>query len=155
TVPIVATRPAAGPTTVAPTTAPVSNGATTTVKGATPTTVKGATTTTVPKSASNGTCNDGASPPVTPDFPNKQVVLPDKDKTACYLLGPTILTGRNIGKADAIVGNNGQWQVDVTFKTNDFVSKVAQPNVGKQVAIVLDGVVQSAPKIEANITGKQ
>src|SRR5262249_40696132 len=112
TVPIVATRPAAGPTTVAPTTAPASKGATTTVKGATPTTVKGATTTTVPASSST-TCEDGKK--VTPDRPLQDVVLPDKDKTVCYLLGPTILTGRNIGKAEAIVGNNGAWQVDVTF----------------------------------------
>jgi preprotein translocase subunit SecD len=156
TVPIVATRPAAGPTTVAPTTAPASHGATTTVKGATTTTVKGATTTTVPSSASNGTCKDGASPPVTPDIPDKQVVLPDKDKTACYLLGPTILTGRNIGSATAVVNtSSGAWQVNVNFKNNDFVNKVAQPNVGKQVGIVLDGIVQSAPTIQSGITGKQ
>jgi preprotein translocase subunit SecD len=126
----------------------------TTVKGATPTTVKGATTTTVPSAASNGTCKDGASPPVTPDLPNQEVVLPDKDKTACYLLGPTIMTGRNIGAATAVVNSNGAWQVDVTFKNNDFVTKVATPNVGKQVAIVLDGIVQSAPTIQSGITGK-
>jgi preprotein translocase subunit SecD len=91
---------------------------------------------------------------VTPDRPLQEVILPDKDKTSCYLLGPTILTGRNIGSASAVVNSNGAWQVDVTFKNNDFVEKVATPNVGKQVAIVLDGIVQSAPKIDAGITGK-
>jgi preprotein translocase subunit SecD len=152
TVPIVATRPAAGPTTVAPTTAPAAKGVTTTVKGATTTTVKGATTTTVPANAQNSTCRDGAA--VTPDRPAQQVILPDKDKIYCYLLGPTILTGRNIGSATAIVNQQGQWQVDVHFKNNDFVNKVASPNVGKQVAIVLDGIVQSAPKINQGITGQ-
>jgi preprotein translocase subunit SecD len=145
TVPIVATRPAAGPTTVAPTTAPAAKG--------TPTTVKGATSTTVPANAQNSTCRDGAA--VTPDRPLQQVILPDKDKLYCYLLGPTILTGRGIGSATAIVNTTtGQWQVDVHFKNNDFVTKVASPNVNKQVAIVLDGIVQSAPKINSGITGQ-
>jgi preprotein translocase subunit SecD len=147
TVPIVATRPAAGPTTtVKPTTA-------TTVKGTTATTVKGATTTTVPANASNSTCRDGAA--VTPDRPLQQVVLPDKDKLYCYLLGPTILTGRNIGSATAVVNtSSGAWQVDVTFKNDDFVNKIAKQYVGKQIAIVLDGIVQSAPTINSGITGR-
>jgi preprotein translocase subunit SecD len=145
TVPIVATRPAVDPTTVAPTTP-------NTVKLTTPTTVVNVTTpTTAP--AGNTTCRDGAA--VTPDRPAQEVVLPDKDKLFCYLLGPTILTGRNIGSADAIVNTStGEWQVDVHFKNNDFVNKVAGPNVGKEVAIVLDGVVQSAPTINQGITGQ-
>jgi preprotein translocase subunit SecD len=158
TVPIAATRPAAAPTTVAPTTAPRAATATT-VKGATPTTVRGATTTTtttVPSKTAPTDCNNGTSPPVTPDLPNQNVILPDKDKTSCYLLGPTILTGRNIGKAEAIVNQtSAAWQVDVTFKNDDFVNKVAKPFVGKNVAIVLDGVVQSAPQIQPGITGRQ
>ena len=51
--------------------------------------------------------------------------------------------------------DSGQgWVVDVTFRGNDFVKDVAVPEVGKQVAIVLDGVVQSAPTIQPGITGK-
>jgi preprotein translocase subunit SecD len=103
--------------------------------------------------ASNATCRDGAA--VTPDRPAQPVILPDKDKQLCYLLGPTLLTGRNIGSAAAVVNtSSGQWQVDVHFKDNDFVSKVATPDVGKQVAIVLDGVVQSAPTIQEGISGQ-
>jgi preprotein translocase subunit SecD len=153
TVPIDAVRPAAAPTTVAPTTAARATTATT-AKGATPTTVKGTPTTTVPPNASNSTCRDGKA--VTPDIPTKQVILPDKDKTACYLLGPTIMTGRNVGKAQAIVNpSSAAWEVDVTFKNDDFVNKIAKPYVGKQVAIVLDGIVQSAPTIQSGITGRQ
>jgi preprotein translocase subunit SecD len=44
--------------------------------------------------------------------------------------------------------------VNVTFKGDDFATTVAAPNVNKQVAIVLDGVVQSAPVIRQGITGR-
>jgi hypothetical protein len=43
------------------------------------------------------TCRNGAA--VTPDRPAQQVIRPDLDKQVCFLLGPTILTGRNIGGA--------------------------------------------------------
>lgn len=152
-VPIAAVRPAADPTTVAPTTAPKATTPTTAAKPTTATTVKGAAPTTVATPPAD--CNNGSSPPVTKDLPNQNVVLPDKDKLYCYYMGPTILTGRNIGKADAVVNtSSGAWQVDVTFKNNDFVSKIAGPYVNKQIAIVLDGVVQSAPTINAGITGR-
>ena len=101
----------------------------------------------------NSTCRDGAA--VTPDGSAQQVIRPDKDKIFCYLLGPTVLTGRNIGSAAAVVdAATGQWQVDVHFADNDFVTKVARPDVGKQIAIVIDGVVQSAPTINQGITGQ-
>jgi preprotein translocase subunit SecD len=102
---------------------------------------------------SESTCRDGAA--VTPDLPQQQVILPDKDKVFCYLLGPTILTGRNIGSANAVVNSSsGTWQVDTTFDNDDFVNKVAKEYVGKQISIVLDGVVQSAPSINQGITGR-
>jgi preprotein translocase subunit SecD len=90
---------------------------------------------------------------------NPQVVLADKaDKHGkhqlCYVLGPTLLTGRNIGKAAKFLDPNNGWQVDVTFKNDDFVKKVAGPMVNKNVAIVLDGIVQSAPTINPGITGR-
>ncbi|MDQ1386055.1 MAG: preprotein translocase subunit SecD [Actinomycetota bacterium] len=149
TVPIAASRPEAVTTTT------VKGATTTTAKGATTTTVKGATTTTTkPAAAPNdGTCQNGKA--VTPDVADKQVVLPDAKKTACYLLGPTILTGRNVGTASATVNStSAAWEVNVHFKNDDFVKKVAQPYVGKQVAIELDGVVQSAPNINQGITGQ-
>jgi preprotein translocase subunit SecD len=153
TVPIAATRPEAEtPTTVSPTTKP---GATaTTVKGATPTTAKGATTpTTTPAAANDQSCQGGKV--ITPDVSDKQVILPDTKNTACYVLGPTILTGRNVGTASAVVNpTTAEWEVNVHFKNDDFVTKVATPYVGKQVAIELDGIVQSAPTINQGITGQ-
>jgi preprotein translocase subunit SecD len=152
TVPIVAARPdAVTPSTATPTT--VKGATPTTLKGATATTVKGASTTTTVPAPGSGTCQNGKL--VTPDVADKQVVLPDLNHTACYLLGPTILTGRGVGTASAIIDTTtAAWIVNVHFKNNDFVTKVAVPYVNKQVAIELDGVVQSAPTINQGITGK-
>ncbi|HEV7524683.1 MAG TPA: protein translocase subunit SecD [Acidimicrobiia bacterium] len=140
TVPIASVRPAAAVTT-------------TTAKAAPTTTVKGATTTTTTPPAGAGTCQDGKL--VTPDVATKQVILPDAKKATCFLLGPTIMTGRNVGTASALVNSTtAAWEVSVHFKNDDFVKLVATPYVGKQVAIELDGVVQSAPTINAGITGR-
>jgi len=157
TVPIAATRAQADATTTVPaaTATTVAGATTTTVKGATTTTVKGATTTTTkPAAAANdGTCQNGKA--VTPDVADKQVILPDLKNTACYLLGPTILTGRNVGTATAQVNSTtAEWEVNVHFKNNDFVDKIAKPFVNKSVAIELDGVVQSAPNINPGIVGQ-
>jgi len=144
TVPIVAARPEAVTSSTA---------TPTTVKGATPTTVKGATTTTTVPAPGSGTCQNGKL--VTPDVADKAVILPDLNHTACYALGPTILTGRGVGTASAIIDTTtAAWIVNVHFKNNDFVTKVAVPYVNKQVAIELDGVVQSAPTINQGITGQ-
>jgi preprotein translocase subunit SecD len=90
---------------------------------------------------------------------NPQVVLPDKaDKHGkhqlCYVLGPTLLTGKNIGSAKKFLDQTNGWQVNVGFKNDDFVKKIAGPYVNKNVAIVLDGIVQSAPNINPGITGR-
>jgi preprotein translocase subunit SecD len=90
---------------------------------------------------------------------NPQVVLPDKADEhgrhqLCYVLGPTLLTGRNIGKAAKTLNQQNGWEVDVTFANDDFVKKVAEPYVNENIAIVLDGTVQSAPTINPGITGR-
>jgi preprotein translocase subunit SecD len=83
------------------------------------------------------------------------VVLPDRRKTVCYLLGPTLLTGHNISAASAVVSTTtAAWEVTLHFANDDFVTKVATPEVNKQVAIVLAGVVESVPTINAGITGR-
>jgi len=85
---------------------------------------------------------------------NEPGAFRDSTKTTCDTLGPTILNGYGIVKAEAVADpQNGSWQVNVTFGNDDFLNKVAKPYVGKQVAIVLDGVVYSAPTINPGITG--
>jgi preprotein translocase subunit SecD len=82
------------------------------------------------------------------------VVLADRKKTTCYLLGPTLLTGHDIGSAVAVRDENaGGWVVNFHFNHDDFVHKVAGPYVGKQVAIIFLDVVESAPTINLGITG--
>ncbi len=149
TEPIVAVRHEAGPTTTA---------ATPTTVAAVPTTVKGTTPTTVPAAPANGcssgTCKDGKAATPPPGDPKKVVTLPDNVKQHCYVLGPTIMTGKGIGTAQAVVDSQtGGWQVDINFKNDDFLNLIAKPLVGQLVAIELDGIVESAPKIDSGITG--
>ena len=63
---------------------------------------------------------------------------------------------KSVGSASAQYDpHTSQWVVDVKFKNDDFVNKVAVPYVNKLVAIELDGVVQSAPEINPGITGQR
>ncbi|TMK89234.1 MAG: protein translocase subunit SecD [Actinobacteria bacterium] len=77
--------------------------------------------------------------------------MPDKNKQVRYALGPAQLTGRALASADATIDQTGQWKVDFTTtgKGSGEWDQVAQKNYQKQVAIDLDGVVQSAPQINA------
>ena len=116
------------------------------------------TTTTAPTTApaEATTTTTAAAPaadiPTTPrdqDLPEAQVVLEDKDGETRYLLGPCELTGKSIKSATAQFDTGG-WLVRFTL-TGDgspLFDEVAARNVGKQLAIVLDGVVQSAPTIQ-------
>jgi preprotein translocase subunit SecD len=66
-----------------------------------------------------------------------------------------VLTGKNVESASADIDpSTAAWIVRVTFKNDDFVKKVAQPYVGRQVAITLDQQVVSAPTINQGITGR-
>ncbi len=141
-------------------------GATTTTakagtNAATSTTAKGATTTTKPVATPTTTPGETTCQALIKSSPAdtdaaKSVVLPDRDRTSCYVLGPAIVTGKSVGSAAAAYNSTtSQWVTNVTFKNDDFVKKIAGPYVNKLVAIELDGVVQSAPNINPGITGRQ
>jgi preprotein translocase subunit SecD len=85
------------------------------------------------------------------DDPKAVVVLPDKDKKVRYQLGPAELTGKALSGASATVSQTGQWQVDFTLNGQGSTQfdQLAQRNFQKQVAIDLDGAIQSAPQINA------
>jgi preprotein translocase subunit SecD len=134
---------------------------TTTAKAATTTTAKGATTTTKPGTTTTTAKKVSCSTLATPKAKQKagaSVVLLDRDPAnGCYELGPTVLTGKRVKTAGASYGQDSSgsgWGVDVTFRGDDFVQKVATPYVNQRVAIELDGVVQSAPTINPGITGR-
>ena len=180
--PVLGTQPynTAAPTT----TTTVAGATTTTVAGATTTTVAGATTTapaptttapatttsaaagattTVPGSTTSTTAPSGCATPPGGDDPAKQVVIPAKDHTQCYVLGPTYtdssgqqLTGRALSGADAVIDpQTGQWQVSFTLNGagSKLFDEMAAANFQKAVAIDLDGEVESAPQINAQSFG--
>jgi hypothetical protein len=107
-------------------------------------------------SAPDETCQGGraitSSGPGTAD---DQAILPDTKNTICYILGPTLLSETDVDSADAMVDpTTAAWIVNVHFENDDFVTKVAAPEVNRQIAIVLGDVVQSAPFINPGISGR-
>ena len=89
------------------------------------------------------------------DRPQKDVILPLLGSPGVrYLLGPAQLTGQAIGKAFAQQDTLGAWVVNYTLtsKGSPQWDKVAQRNFHQELAIELDGVVQSAPLIQPTQT---
>ena len=94
------------------------------------------------------------------DLADATVTLPeleDGEIIARYVLGPAELTGEIVKTARAIPPQAAEgWTVTVDFtgKGADAFDEMASRYVGQQVAIVLDGVVRSAPVIrEARFGG--
>jgi len=48
-----------------------------------------------------------------------------------------------------------RWVVHAHFRDNQFLPKVARPRVEHEIAIDVDGVVQSAPLIKPGIVGNE
>ncbi len=120
--------------------------------GITPTTIPNPTTTTTP--AFPGCAALIKQSPADTDSA-QEVVLPDRLHQYCYVLGPALVTGKSISSADTEYDSTeSQWATEVHFKNNDFLTEIAGPYVNKEVAIELDGVVQSAPVINPGITGR-
>jgi preprotein translocase subunit SecD len=130
----------------------------------------GTPATTVPgaPSTTTTTANDGSSTPNTSradDTPEATVVLPEvttKNSTGVrYVLGPSYATGNVVKSATATPPQvAGNWTVDLTFTGNggsqflDASKKcVAKDSTcpNGALAIVLDGVVQSAPTIQPDL----
>jgi preprotein translocase subunit SecD len=134
------------------------------------TTAPGATTTTTAPPATDAeavaaiaSCNDAkvgalTTIPTTTRLNDKRdacVVLPDKPggKTAPrYYLGKAGLTGKAVSSAKATFQSGQGWTVtmDLTGSGSSKWDALAQQQFHKRVAIVLDGLVQSAPQIQPN-----
>ncbi|MGQ0825736.1 MAG: protein translocase subunit SecD [Actinomycetota bacterium] len=78
----------------------------------------------------------------------------DGSPDGCYLLGPALLTGREVKSATAEYDGVSSWIVNIEFRSDRFATEIAQPNVGATLAIELDGVIQSAATINPDITGR-
>ncbi|HEV7535801.1 MAG TPA: protein translocase subunit SecD [Acidimicrobiia bacterium] len=133
---------------------------------ATTTTAASATTATTAATATTATTAPATTPttapltagiiPTTPedqDLPDKEVVLPirkgsDNQGASRLALGPALMTGKDVKSASAQF--QSEWTVHLSFTGDGFstFNKIAAQYVGKQIAIVLDGVVQSYPVIK-------
>ncbi|HZR15323.1 MAG TPA: protein translocase subunit SecD [Acidimicrobiia bacterium] len=127
-----------------------------------------ATPTTTPSTAATTTTTapaQSALPPITPldqDKANATVVLPGRhikgQPDIIYELGPAALTGKGVSSAQASYQQGGDgWGVDVKLNSkgldafNGMAAKqYGQPAPTNQVAITLDGVVQSAPAFQTS-----
>ncbi len=137
----------------------------------TTTTAPGATTTTTAPQPSEAearkaiaSCDDATVSTLTSipttnrgaDVRDACVVLPDKPggKTSSrYYLGKTGLTGKgtvSTAKAEFVSGQGWTVKMDLTDSGSSKWDALAQQQFQKQVAIVLDGQVQSAPTIQPN-----
>ena len=155
---------------------PGDNAATTTTASTTTTAAPDASSTTAPPESTTTTAPGESTTTTAPlsltprdqDLPDQPVTLPEVDDGKVvrkYLLGPAELTGKVVRTARprAPQGFTGDWSVtaDFTSEGSKQFDEMAQRNFQKQVAIVLDGVVKSAPTINAQqfngtaeITGK-
>ncbi len=89
----------------------------------------------------------------------KQVVFLDQDGTTKYVLGPAEVTGDMIKSATAVYStgsgsNPPGWQIDFTTTSDGkkVFGDVTTRLKGKQLAIVVDNVVISAPTVQSPIT---
>src|SRR4051794_5469030 len=96
---------------------------------------------------------------VSTDLPQEWTVACDKEGATKYLLKPATVIGTDVSGASATIpqtqGGVGQWTVDVQFTGSGQAkfTRLTEVTTGKQVAIVLDGIVQSAPTINERISG--
>ncbi|MFC0533261.1 SecDF P1 head subdomain-containing protein [Phytohabitans kaempferiae] len=76
-----------------------------------------------------------------------------------YLLEVAQVDGADVGSAEAKLGPTGQWVVAMTFteagqqRWTELTRQVVAEGDNGQVAVVLDGVVISAPTVTAVVTG--
>jgi protein-export membrane protein SecD len=82
-------------------------------------------------------------------------LLIDSRTGAASLVGPVLLTGNRLARSSAGYDSNGRIIVSLSFKSEgaDIFEEVTRNNTGKQLAIVLDEEIKSAPFINVPITG--
>lgn len=69
-------------------------------------------------------------------------------------MGDVLLTGKELQKADVSFDNLGRPQIafELTTKGAKVFAKITRENIGKQLAITLDGEKQTAPTIQSEIS---
>jgi len=82
---------------------------------------------------------------------DKEIVIVDKDKKEKYRVGPTLMTGSALATAATGFDEFNKAEINITFSAEGgkLFDEVAVKTYQKQLAIVLDDVVQSAPVIQS------
>ncbi len=85
------------------------------------------------------------------------ITLKDQQGQPYVVEDPALMTGDAVDDARVDFDQNGQVEVSLrmTSAGADDFARITSENVGRQLAIVLDGVVYSAPVIRSAITGGQ
>jgi preprotein translocase subunit SecD len=149
------TTTAAGATSTTVQRGSVVQGQATSTTASTTATTAPTTTTTVPATTTTTVAPLTGIVQTTEDIPDQEVVLPvrksdDEEEAARLRLGPTLMSGRDVKTASAVYRSGEGWLVLLNFTDEGFkkFQQVAQDWYTRQVAIVLDGVVQSYPTIQ-------
>lgn len=74
---------------------------------------------------------------------------------SAYLLGKTYVTGKHLAKAETMFDQFGKAGVSIKFNAEGakLFDEATEVNISKQIAIVLDEVVISAPVVQQRISG--
>lgn len=105
----------------------------------------------------NSTIGEGSA-----DDETQYLITCEKDNTYKYALAPALLSGTDVESATAGLPTQGAggWQVDLTLTTDGAAkfadatkSLSAQESPNNQFAIILDGIVMSAPQVNEPILG--
>jgi preprotein translocase subunit SecD len=133
----------------------VTQGQATSSTAATTATTAPTTTTTVPATTTTTLAPLEGIVETTEDIPDQEVVLPvrkgvGEEEAPRLRLGPTLMTGRDVKTASSVYRTGEGWLVLLNFTDEGFkkFQDVAQQWYLRQVAVVLDGVVQSYPTIQ-------
>lgn len=86
---------------------------------------------------------------------NPDIVVGRGEDGTAYLLGKTYVTGKDLTKADTTFDQFGKAAVSLKFNSDGakLFDEATAANVGKQIAISLDGVIISAPVVQQRISG--
>ncbi len=81
-------------------------------------------------------------------------LLVDARTNAATLVGPVLITGDQLASAVAGYSSTGEIRVALSFKSEavEKFSEITSENIGKELAIVLDDKIESAPYLRVAIT---
>ena len=89
------------------------------------------------------------------DMIGKTALMEFKIQSSDGTLGPTLLTGGALKSSSVSYDNLGRPQIafEMTLEGAKTFAEITRNNVGKQLAITMDGEVQTAPRINGEIAG--